>query len=724
MHVSISEVTYAIDSNYCLKSTSPLAEAVQLFLDFHLDALPVIGDDGTLIGVFSKYSLYRAFLQGKSLNDTIESTFKKDIVKISLNDKLSDTSTRVKNTPVGQWVVVDDSNKPVGMLTKDKVVRFLLEQKDFLTAELSAIVDAIPSGLIAVDKKGIIKRFNPAVERLIKYPCKSAEGLPLKEIIPELDLDNVINSGHPQLLHKQELRGKTVIFGAYPIVQDGEISGAVGIFQDITDFERVSDELENVRSLHRTLQTILENVNDGVVVTDGQGFITMVNPSCLELLNNNVPESVVGKKFKEVFKSKLVDSVLKNAKADIDTVSINGKLAMMSASPIKERESESIAGTVTTIVFRNLTKIKNLISKLSLLEDQVDFYRKELSRATASKYSFNSIITCNKKMLALKEEAASAAMGYSNILLIGESGTGKELFAHAIHAASARKDGPFVRVNCAAIPENLMESELFGYEDGAFTGARKGGKPGKFELADGGTIFLDEIGDMPLSLQAKILRVLQEKEFERIGGTKTIRVNVRVISATNKDLYDMLNKNQFRQDLFFRLNVITLYIPPLRERKDDILYIAKYYIEKFNRTFGKEVKTLSPKASRILENYNWPGNVRELTNVIERAMNMNVQDIIDVTHLPPYLVEKYHGSAYNWDIFALPEPYDQISDYRKALKLFEKTMIVKALDQANGKCSVAAKMLGISRSRLYEKMVEYSITPLERAPRRYYNDKR
>jgi len=284
------------------------------------------------------------------------------------------------------------------------------------------------------------------------------------------------------------------------------------------------------------------------------------------------------------------------------------------------------------------------------------------------------------------------------VLITGESGTGKELFAQAIHQASPRKIQPFVRINCSAIPKDLLESELFGYEKGAFTGAGSKGKPGKFELAHKGTIFLDEIGDMPLEMQPKIMRVLEEKELERIGGNTMIRSDFRLISATNQDLEEMVADDRFRKDLFYRLNVIHLHIPPLRKRKEDIIPLAQHLLKQITFESNRPDITMEEKAEQALIKYDWPGNVRELVNVLERTMSSLEGDVIQVSDLPFYLRHK-------------PEnPLETIPSYLKEEQSkAERKAIIQALKQSSSK-SQAANMLGIHRTLLYKKIKKYKIS--------------
>jgi DNA-binding NtrC family response regulator len=352
-------------------------------------------------------------------------------------------------------------------------------------------------------------------------------------------------------------------------------------------------------------------------------------------------------------------------------------------------------------VYQNMARSDMCLQYLvERLKDKVQHMKAELVSVRTS--SFDDIYGASRQMTVAKDLAERAARSGSTVLLLGESGVGKEVFARAIHAASSRQGGPFVSVNCAAIPDSLMESELFGYTDGAFTGATKGGKPGKFELASGGTIFLDEIGDMSLQLQAKLLRVLQTHKVERVGGTREIDVDVRVMAATNKDLEAMVGQGTFRLDLYYRLNVVTIRIPPLRERIEDIPLIISRSLAKLSARCPTRVTSVSPEALRILLDYSWPGNVRELENVLERALNLADGEVIDVEHLPGHVVSASRRPG-RLSMRLAGEALDDV------ISRAEQEAIVEALRATDNNRSLAAKKLGISRSAFYEKLRKYNM---------------
>jgi len=343
----------------------------------------------------------------------------------------------------------------------------------------------------------------------------------------------------------------------------------------------------------------------------------------------------------------------------------------------------------------DIEELKILIKKaldVGELKEQVSYLREELEKNTGK-----TIIGESPKMRDVLEVVERVANTNVTILILGESGTGKELFANAIHYNSNRRDKPYVKVNCGALPENLLESELFGYEKGAFTGAA-GRKAGRFDRANGGTIFLDEVGELTLSMQVKLLRVLQEKEFERVGGIESIKVDVRIIAATNRDLKKMVDEGTFREDLYYRLNVIPLEIPPLRERRKDIPVLIQYFLKKFNKEMSKKEMNITQAAMNKLVEYEWRGNIRELENAIERLVILVDGDVIEERHLPKELF----SSTIKNNVFDLPE--DGIN-----LEELEKGLICQALDISNGNQTHAAKLLGITRHTLIYRIEKYNL---------------
>ena len=371
-------------------------------------------------------------------------------------------------------------------------------------------------------------------------------------------------------------------------------------------------------------------------------------------------------------------------------------VVMMTAYGTVESAVEAMKDGASDFVLKpfSIEEIKLIIRK-ELEVRRLHEENRQLREALGQRYQFENIVANSPGMQEVLAAVEQVAPTNSTVLLGGESGVGKDMIARAIHQHSRRVNGPFIKINCTAIPENLLESELFGYEKGAFTGA-VAAKPGKFELADKGTIFLDEIGDMPGSLQVKLLRVLQEREFERLGGTKTIKVDVRVVAATNQDLRAALEQGTFREDLYYRLNVVPISIPPLRAHKQDIPYLVDHFIQRFAESSGKPIEGITPEAMKLLVDFHWPGNVRELENIIERAVVMTAGPRIEAGDIRLDVAPQ--GGLGNSQ--ATGNPATMFLPEGMTLEQFEDKLIREALQRAGGNKSQAARLLGLSRNAL------------------------
>ncbi len=442
------------------------------------------------------------------------------------------------------------------------------------------------------------------------------------------------------------------------------------------------------------LDLILNATNEAIVVINKDGIIEMLSDSYADYLKVK-KQDAIGKHVCDVIENTRLHIVLETKKAEIAQMQhINGQNMIATRVPIiKDGE---LIGVFGRVLFKNLKELHGLYTRINEMEQELSLYKNKFGKINSAKYTVEDLIGNGETMTVLKETIRKIAKNNSNVLIFGESGTGKELFAHAIHNASKRSQQPLICLNCASIPENLLESELFGYEEGSFTGAQKGGRSGLFQAANKGTLFLDEIGDLPMQMQVKLLRVLQDKEIQKIGSHVKEKIDVRILAATNKNLYEMIDQEQFRSDLFYRLNVISITIPPLRERREDIPLLVSALIEKLSQKEGVPVQGISSRAIEYLKRYNWPGNVRELENILERAINFIDDDLIIKTK---HLHNKLTGI-----------PCDEISKTLKnILEETERLTIVNAMMQNNGKKSVVAKKLGISRTSLYEKLEKYDI---------------
>lgn len=672
-----------------------LRTVIQYYQDNKLSTLPVVDYAERLIGVFPKKRLFKALLEGASLDDTCSPWVVYNPIFISSDLTYDEVSlvVRVTRSKVDYVVVVDRSSKVVGMIGTAEYLRESLNVIMTSSAVLEAVFRANYEGIIVIDKVGFILRINPAAEGMLGLSLADIKGKHLKEILPEI---TVANKRHLGI--KQTVKSIPVIVNQIPILEDDVQIGTNITLLDVSDVEKIAQELEMVKELQTTLSGVLSASSDGVFVSDISGTIRYVNERASQLVAQT-PDKITGMTIDAYLKSEGLAQIAKTGIAEVDECNINGRNCIISHIPIKTEKNHevTITGIVSTVYLDDNVLTEELARKWFSLRQQVEYYRSELEKRGGELSSFDLIVSKNNEFNKIKKDAQRIARSSSTVLLTGESGVGKDMFARAIHAASPRAKRPFVKVNCAAIPESLLESELFGYAPGSFTGASKKGKPGYFEQAHEGTIFLDEIGDMPLSIQVKILQVLQEKEFMRVGGTNNQRVDVRIIAATNQDLREAITKGAFREDLFYRLNVIEFYLPALRNRPEDILPLAESFIKKYNQILGANVKGINKKAKEALERYTWPGNIRELENAIERAANYVWDGEIGTDDLPTQVFR------------AEQEPLEP-SSYRSTLNDVDREMLLEALNQANGNKSAAARILKISRSAFYEKLAKYGIS--------------
>jgi len=403
-----------------------------------------------------------------------------------------------------------------------------------------------------------------------------------------------------------------------------------------SSFSNIGHDLNGILDEHiiAVFQQVFDPIPVPIILIDRDTTIIMINQCFADFLDIK-REEALGRKVIEVDRNSRFPYVFQSKRAEIAWKHTfqTGQTAIVHRIPVLDDKGDVLYG-FGLVLFQDMEEFKNIVEKNKLLETELYHYKKQLKKILGANYNWDNIIGSSLKMSQVKFMGRKAAQTDSTVLIVGESGTGKELFAHAIHNDSKINDNPFVKLNCAAIPSELLESELFGYEEGAFTGAKKGGKIGKFELANEGTIFLDEIGDMPLSMQAKLLRVLQEREIERLGATKPIQIDVRVIAATNRNLMELVKKGQFREDLYYRLNIMLIELPSLRERLEDMDQLIEMLLIKISSKLGKHVVKVSDGALKMLKDYQWPGNVRELENTLERAINLAEGDAILPNHIP------------------------------------------------------------------------------------------
>ncbi len=459
------------------------------------------------------------------------------------------------------------------------------------------------------------------------------------------------------------------------------------------------------------MEMILECI-PGLLCIDNEGKITYVNEKMLKY-KNCTSEQMIGRHIKEFFPyTRMID----NMENERDTIAfyqgnVTSKDDVEASVHYVLRKDGKRVGLMTYDIFQELKEFEQFVRMYGDLDDKIKYYRKELKEYRVAKYSIEDIIGKSERIKKLKSDIKNAAKTSSTVLITGETGTGKELVAHSIHDLSKRRSNKLVKLNVTNLPASLIESELFGYEAGSFTGAVKNGKKGRFEEADNGTLFIDEIETLPLEMQPKLLRVLQEHEIERIGSNQSIEINVRIICATNEKLEEMVKAKTFRKDLFYRLEVIRINVPPLRERKEDIRLLAEHFIEEYNMTLGTNVTGITDAAVAKLEKYDWPGNVRELKNVIERAIGIANNDFVDSDSIKIASIED--NVAPQKDIMNGAVKYEvdfnSENPIEEAKRQAEAAVIREALEAAGGNKKKAAEMLKIARPLLYQKMSRLEI---------------
>lgn len=451
----------------------------------------------------------------------------------------------------------------------------------------------------------------------------------------------------------------------------------------------------------KTMREFIDRL-DGMAVLDKEGYYTYVSPGWEKYTGYHASE-VLGHKVWEILPESHATEVFQTGKVVTrGLVSINGTPAFTTYFPRFDYNG-ALCGIMLYIVIQGKESVTQFQTRINELYSQIEFYRKELSLERGAKYNLDNIIGESRPILDLKRKIIQASRSSSTVLIEGETGSGKELIAHAIHTLSSRCSANFVRVNCSAIPNELMESEFFGYAAGAFTGASRKGKIGRFKLADKGTIFLDEINLLPMAMQPKFLRVLQEHEIDPVGSLKSLLVDVRVIAASNIALEQLVEKGIFRSDLYYRLNVIRITAPPLRKRKEDIPLLAHDFVDRFNKQLGMMVGDISSDAMNFLMSYDWPGNVRELQNAVESAMNQTDSTILTIQNFSQLterirMRQRKHEAVTSNNYKLIP-----------AKQAFEKNLIIDALVFSEDNRKKAAELLGISRTMLYNKMSQYQI---------------
>jgi len=690
----VKQVMY--DQPETLNFCKTLADALEVYKKNQVNCAPIVNDERQVVGILTVFQVLDAIKAGADFRTKIEDIMDTNLVSVDEEAFFDE----VCHLPIERLLVLNKEKKLVGVLTRLELINKVYNAFEATERELQVILQSIQNGIVAMDTEGKITHFNRAAEEITGFDREFAIGKKIDLIFGGTGLLSVFNKGIGY--HKQKLGNNMVIVKSSPILKEGKNLGTVLVIQDVSEIEYISNELDTVKTLNKELESIIDASSDGILVTDEKGNVLYENKDLISFAPSSNIYSFREENLKDYISEEerkiydLFKSVL-NKKEPLTEVYTgqNGRELIITVQPIKDDNNELLR---TVIILKDMTEI-------NMLREEAARNYQELRALRALQFTDGDIVVESPEMVKLFNQVKRVAAVDSTVLITGESGVGKEIIAKQLHLNSNRSNEPFIQINCGAIPDNLLESELFGYEKGAFTGADKEGKIGMLELAQNGTILLDEIGEMPLNLQVKLLRALQEQEIYRIGGRKPIKLNVRLIAATNKDLEAMVREKTFREDLFYRLNVVPIKVPPLRERREDILPLAIHFLKKLNKKYNRNCK-LSRETCLLLEQYSWPGNVRELNNIIERLVIMSEDNVINPSYLSEFL--GYQSTKR----LELEETRKEIVPLETARENLEAELIKRAIDKY-GSLRPAGKALGISHSTLLRKARRYGITVQE-----------
>lgn len=619
-------------------------------------------------------------------------------VKISSDSFVIELLNKITKDTDG--VIIFDKQDLIGNIDSQQLLKAVTD----FALYLLTVLDSAHNGIIAVDKNGTVAVFNRSAQKMSGLTEREALGKEIDDIIFTSKLTEVLKLGTPQLTQKQILGQQTVVTNRTPIKNNGEITGAVAVFQCISEVEAVSEELQSVKRLNQQLDMLINNSYDGIFVTDGTGTVLRVNHTVERILQTSEQE-LVGKNTRDLIaqgyysSSSVLESISLRRTVTKLLFANDGTEIMATSTPVFD-DNGKIVYVMTNS--RDLGDLNELRRQLEQTKEESNRYLTELNYLRQQQFDYDCVIAESVEIQELLEYTRRIAQVESTVMLRGESGVGKEVIAKYIHRQSKRKQEAFIAVNCAAIPEGLLEAELFGYEAGAFTGAKTNGKPGMFELADKGVLFLDEIGELSPLLQAKLLRALESNSVTRLGSTKERKIDIRIIAATNQDLERGIANRTFRADLYYRLNVVPITIPPLRERPSDINALANFFLQKFCHKY-KLRKSFSPATLRAFQEYNWPGNVRELRNLVERLIVTSPNELIEFIWIKTLPVTVANLTQIEEELF-------KVRPLAEVLQLAEAHAIRMALRESQGNKVKAAKLLAIHRSVLYRKIRNYGLT--------------
>ncbi len=574
----------------------------------------------------------------------------------------------------------------------------------FMYRELEKIAAENINAMIGINRLNQIVICSLLAAEFLEIPVDKILGKDIWQIIPNDSLPDIRDSERIEFNHFCRVGTKMFIASRMPYQDDhGHVSGAVAFLQDTEEFNELKVRVNTLEEVRILLSAIINSTQDAISVVDENGLGLIINPAYTRLTGLTANDVIGKPPTVDIAEGESMHMQVLNTRLPVKGV-------CMKVGPKRKEVIVNVAPIIVSGQLRGTVGVLHDISEIHRLSEELE-RAKRLIRHLEAKYTFSDIVGDSEAIKATIEQARRAAVTPATVLLCGESGTGKELFAHAIHRSSERQKGQFIRVNCSALAESLLESELFGYVEGAFTGAKRGGKAGLFEEADGGTIFLDEIGEISLNLQAKLLRVLQEREIVKVGDNRPLNLDVRVITATNVNLEAELRAGRFREDLYYRLNVIPVFIPPLRQRRDDIPLLVHHLIGSFNQEYGRCVERVSDEALQILMEYHWPGNVRELENILGRAIiNMRIgETVIELQHIPFLSLANANYPEVGFVNSVQSSVAKEEGGFEGLQRQWERAILLVTLQRNGGNKMKTAQELKMSIRNLYYKLERHAL---------------
>ena len=676
------------------KHSQTLKEVACYFLQYDVDILPVVDMNNSFIGYIGKKQLYKSIGEGIDPDTPVQKLMINNLMSVAPETELEEIYPLTNSI----MPIIKDK-KILGLITRKAIVSYSNLDIGNISGQTEEAFNAIYNGIIAIDREDKILIFNKAAEDLFNIDRSSVLNRPYHEVFPTGKLHQILENKKSASNHKFSHDHKTLLAMNSPIMVAGQVIGAVSSIQDISKLEHVSDELKYTKKLKAEVDAIIEASFDSIFVTDAKANVLSINEAYTRITGIKA-EDILGKNMYDLVEEGWYDcsatiEVIETHKPVTFTQKVKtGKTIVVTGNPIFNDKGELVRILTNG---RDVTELMQLKQEVEQAHSLRRHYEEELQKVNMNS---GEVVINSRKSREIMDLIVRLGKVDSTVIIYGESGVGKEVFARELHKHGLRKDRPLISINCAAIPETLLESELFGYEGGAFSGAKKGGKMGLFEIAHKGTLFLDEIGEIPMPIQTKLLRVIQEKELLRIGGSNPIPIDVRIITATNRNLAEMVKKKQFRQDLYYRLNVVPIYVPPLRERKEEIPPLALKFLQKFNDQYNLQ-KKLDEKLIDKLINYEWPGNIRELRNVIERAMVTSSDTVIRSIKL---------GSGINQGEkeISIEKESPPTIDLRKKVDAYERELIEHYIKIYKTSRKLA-KALGVSQTTVIRKAAQYGI---------------